>query len=218
MKEPHVAMIRTKETITGTLYIDGQVVVGKCLFTMPVFEVEAATCNTKHKREQALIDFALEQTPTWYWHAPASCMSKQTRTAAMTSKNKSKKIPCPLCERPCYEGSTDAKLIKSKGVCLRCAFGKSIDQINALLLDKEKNKALKAGTSLPIENFDFSKTKDKGVTVVMTINKSKCVEEMSFEELNTAKIDNNCNCAACQHHKNNDEMKVKSPAVFAKFF
>lgn len=132
----------------------------------------------------------------------------------MTSKNKSKKIPCPLCERPCYEGSTDAKLIKSKGVCLRCAFGKSIDQINALLLDKEKNKALKAGTSLPIENFDFSKTKDKGVTVVMTINKSKCVEEMSFEELNTAKIDNNCNCAACQHHKNNDEMKVKSPAIF----
>ena len=132
----------------------------------------------------------------------------------MTSKNKSKKIPCPLCERPCYEGSTDAKLIKSKGVCLRCAFGKSIDQINALLLDKEKNKALKAGTSLPIENFDFSKTKDKGVTVVMTINKSKCVEEMSFEELNTAKIDNNCNCAACQHRKNIDERKLKSPAIF----
>lgn len=63
MTKPHVAMIRTKETITGTLYIDGQVVVGKCLLTMPVFEVEAATCNTKHKREQALIDFALEQNP-----------------------------------------------------------------------------------------------------------------------------------------------------------
>lgn len=63
MKEPHVAMIRTRETIAGTLYIDGKVAVGKCTLTMPVFEVDAATCNTKHKREQALIDFALEQNP-----------------------------------------------------------------------------------------------------------------------------------------------------------
>lgn len=131
----------------------------------------------------------------------------------MTSKKKSVKTPCPLCDRSCREGSTDAKFIKSKGVCLRCAFGKSIDQINALLLAK-KNNAPNAGTSLSIENFDLSNTKDKGVIAVVTINKSKCVEEMSFEELNTANFDSNCNCAACQHRKNNDEMKAKSPAIF----
>lgn len=63
MRKPRVAMINTKHTITGKLYINGQVVVGKCLLTMPVFEVDAETCNTKDKREQALIDFALEQNP-----------------------------------------------------------------------------------------------------------------------------------------------------------
>lgn len=63
MKKPRVAMITTKKTIAGTLHINGQVVVGKCLLTMPVFEVDAGTHNTKHKREQALIDFALEQNP-----------------------------------------------------------------------------------------------------------------------------------------------------------
>lgn len=63
MTKPHVAMIHTKETITGKLYINGQVVVGKCTLTMPVFEVDAGTYNTQKKRENALIDFALEQNP-----------------------------------------------------------------------------------------------------------------------------------------------------------
>ena len=132
----------------------------------------------------------------------------------MTSKKKSTKVPCPLCERSCQVGSTDAKFIRSKGVCLRCAFGQSMNQINDLLLAKENDRALKAGASLPIENFDFSKTKDKGVTVVMTIDKKNCIESIDVAELNSIEIDNSCNCAACQHRKNIDERKLKSPAIF----
>lgn len=132
----------------------------------------------------------------------------------MTSKKKSVKTPCPLCERSCNEGSTDTKFIKSKGVCLRCAFGKSVDQIEAALLAKEKNKVLKAGKSLPIENFDFSNTKDTGVIAVVTINKNNCIESIDVAELNSTEIDKNCNCAACLHRINTDEMKVKSPAIF----
>ena len=132
----------------------------------------------------------------------------------MTSKNKSVKTPCPLCDRSCNEGSTDAKFIKSKGVCLRCAFGKSVDQIEAALLAKEKNKVLKAGKSLPIENFDFSNTKDTGVIAVVTINKNNCIESIDVAELNSTEIDKNCNCAACLHRINTDENKFKSPAFF----
>ena len=131
----------------------------------------------------------------------------------MTSKNKSTKVHCPLCERSCNEGSTDAKLIKSKGVCLRCAFSKSKDQIEAALLAK-KNKAIKAGTSLPIEKFDLSNTKDKGVIAVVTINKKNCIKSIDVAELNSTEIDNSCDCAACQHRKNIDERDIKSPAIF----
>lgn len=132
----------------------------------------------------------------------------------MTSKKKGVKTPCPLCERSCQAGSTDAKFVKSKGVCLRCAFGQSMEQIEALLLAKEHDRALKAGASLPIENFDFSNTKDKGVIAVVTINKKNCIENIDVAELDSTEIDYSCHCAACQHRKNSDEMKVKSPAIF----
>lgn len=149
----------------------------------------------------------------------------------MTNKKKSTKTLCPLCDRSFRDVSTDSNLIKNNGACLRCSFGKTKHQIQELILTKTKNKnqvltvesktgesmvdhAIKIMPSLPIKNFDLSNTKDKGVIAVVTINKSKCIEKMSFEELSTDKIDDNCNCAACQHHKNNDEMKVKSPAIF----
>lgn len=64
MSKPRAAMMKVKKNqIAGTLHINGQVVVGKATLTMPVFEVDAGTHDTKKKREQALIDFALEQNP-----------------------------------------------------------------------------------------------------------------------------------------------------------
>lgn len=64
MSNARVAMVTMKENqIEGTLYINGQVVVGKCLFTVPEFAANSEDANTQQKREELLIDRALELNP-----------------------------------------------------------------------------------------------------------------------------------------------------------
>ena len=64
MSNARVAMVTMKENqIEGTLYINGQVVVGKCLFTVPEFAANIEDANTQQKREELLIDRALELNP-----------------------------------------------------------------------------------------------------------------------------------------------------------
>lgn len=64
MSNARAAMVTMKENqIEGTLYINGQVVVGKCLFTVPEFAANPIEANTQHKREELLIDRALELNP-----------------------------------------------------------------------------------------------------------------------------------------------------------
>lgn len=64
MSNARVAMATMKESqIEGTLYINGQVVVGQCLFTVPEFAANSEDANTQQKREELLIDRALELNP-----------------------------------------------------------------------------------------------------------------------------------------------------------
>lgn len=61
MSEARAAMVTMKENqIEGTLYINGQVVVGKCLLTVPEFAANPIDGDTQHKREELLIERALE--------------------------------------------------------------------------------------------------------------------------------------------------------------
>lgn len=71
MTKPRASMMKiTEDKIAGTLHINGQVTLGKTTLTMPTFEVDAGTHNTKKKREQALIDFALDQNPDFVLARP----------------------------------------------------------------------------------------------------------------------------------------------------
>lgn len=64
MSNARVAMVTMKESqIEGTLYINGQVVVGQCRFTVPEFAADIEDANTQRKREELLIDRALELNP-----------------------------------------------------------------------------------------------------------------------------------------------------------
>lgn len=64
MSNARVAMVTMKESQTeGTLYINGQVVVGQCRFTVPEFAANSEDANTQQKREELLIDRALELNP-----------------------------------------------------------------------------------------------------------------------------------------------------------
>ena len=132
----------------------------------------------------------------------------------MTAKKDCTKTTCPLCERKCQAGSTNSGHIENNGACLQCLLGKTKKQIQALLLVKKTN-GNKAGKILGI---DLAKqTDDKGVMVIMSIDKENCIEKIDVVELNSTEIDNSCNCAACQHRKNSDEMKIKSPAYFKDY-
>lgn len=63
MSNARVAMVTMKENQTeGTLYINGQVV-GQCRFTVPEFAANSEDANTQQKREELLIDRALELNP-----------------------------------------------------------------------------------------------------------------------------------------------------------
>ena len=64
MSNARAAMVTMKENqIEGTLYINGQVVVGQCRFTVPEFAANSEDANTQQKREELLIDRALELNP-----------------------------------------------------------------------------------------------------------------------------------------------------------
>lgn len=64
MSNARVAMVTMKESQTeGTLYINGQVVVGQCRFAVPDFAANSEDANTQQKREELLIDRALELNP-----------------------------------------------------------------------------------------------------------------------------------------------------------
>lgn len=64
MSNARAAMVTMKESQTeGTLYINGQVVVGQCRFTVPEFAANSEDANTQQKREELLIDRALELNP-----------------------------------------------------------------------------------------------------------------------------------------------------------
>lgn len=130
----------------------------------------------------------------------------------MTAKKDCTKTICPLCERKCQAGSTNSSFIENNGACLQCLLGKTKEQIKALLLAKKTNDDIKNAELLGI---DLAKQpNDKGVMVIVSIDKENCIENIDVVELNSAEIDNSCNCAACLHRKNTDEMKIKSPAIF----
>lgn len=131
----------------------------------------------------------------------------------MKAKKDCTKTICPLCERKCQAGSTDSGFIENNGVCLRCMFGKKQEQIDELLLAKKTKDKINDGAVLL--GIDLAKQTDEKLGVIfMTSRIVKCIAEVDVAEFNSTEIDNSCDCAACQHRINSDEMKVKSPAIF----
>ena len=129
----------------------------------------------------------------------------------MTAKKDCTKTICPLCERKCQEGSTSSGFIENNGVCLHCVFGKTQEQINELIAAKGKNAKLKNKIKKGVlMGLDLGTKEARGLIVI----KKNCTQNVDVAELNSVEIDNSCDCAACQHRRNSDEMKIKSPAIF----
>lgn len=129
----------------------------------------------------------------------------------MTAKKDCTKTICPLCERKCQAGSTSSGFIENNGACLHCVFGKTQEQINELIAAKGKNAKLKNKIKKGVfMGLDLSTKDERGLIVI----KKNCIQNVDVAELNSVEIDNSCACAACQHRRNSDEMKIKSPAIF----
>ena len=129
----------------------------------------------------------------------------------MTAKKDCTKTICPLCERKCQAGSTSSGFIENNGACLHCVFGKTQEQINELIAAKGKNAKLKNKIKKGVfMGLDLG-TKDVSCLILI---KKNCIQNVDVAELNSVEIDNSCDCAACQHRRNSDDMKIKSPAIF----
>lgn len=63
---------------------------------------------------------------------------------------------CPLCESRCQAGSTDSGFITNNGACLRCCFGKGKEEIQVMLLAKEKLKDDTFNDDTPAQTFGQS--------------------------------------------------------------
>ena len=129
----------------------------------------------------------------------------------MTAKKDCTKTICPLCERKCRAGTTSSSFIENNGVCLHCVFGKTQEQINELIAAKGKNAKLKNKIKKGVfMGLDLGTKEARGLIAI----KNNCIQNVDVAELNSVEIDNSCDCAACQHRRNSDEMKIKSPAIF----
>ena len=129
----------------------------------------------------------------------------------MTAKKDCTKTICPLCERKCQAGSTSSGFIENNGACLHCLFGKTQEQINELIAAKGKNAKLKNKIKKGVfMGLDLGTKEARGLIAI----KNNCIQNVDVAELNSVEIDNSCDCAACQHRRNSDEMKIKSPAIF----
>ena len=129
----------------------------------------------------------------------------------MTAKKDCTKTICPLCERKCQAGSTSSSFIENNGACLHCVFGKTQEQINELIAAKGKNAKLKNKIKKGVfMGLDLGTKEARGLIAI----KNNCIQNVDVAELNSVEIDNSCVCAACQHRRNSDEMKIKSPAIF----
>ncbi|WP_289115236.1 hypothetical protein [uncultured Psychrobacter sp.] len=129
----------------------------------------------------------------------------------MTAKKDCTKTICPLCERKCQAGSTSSGLIENNGACLRCVLGKTQEQIDELIAAKGKNAKLKNKIKKGVfMGLDLGTKEARGLIAI----KNNCIQNVDVAELNSVEIDNSCDCAACQHRRNSDDMKIKSPAIF----
>ena len=129
----------------------------------------------------------------------------------MTAKKDCTKTICPLCERKCQAGSTSSGFIENNGACLHCVFGKTQEQINELIAAKGKNAKLKNKIKKGVfMGLDLGTKEARGLIAI----KNNCIQNVDVAELNSVEIDNSCDCAACQHRRNSDDMKIKSPAIF----
>ena len=129
----------------------------------------------------------------------------------MIAKKDCTKTICPLCERKCQAGSTSSGFIENNGACLHCVFGKTQEQINELIAAKGKNAKLKNKIKKGVfMGLDLGTKEASGLILI----KKNCIQNVDVAELNSVEIDNSCDCAACQHRRNSDEMKIKSPAIF----
>ena len=129
----------------------------------------------------------------------------------MTAKKDCTKTICPLCERKCQAGSTSSSFIENNGACLHCVFGKTQEQINELIAAKGKNAKLKNKIKKGVfMGLDLGTKEARGLIAI----KNNCIQNVDVAELNSVEIDNSCDCAACQHRRNSDDMKIKSPAIF----
>lgn len=70
------------DTMQGTLYINGQVVVGVCSLTVPRMKVNAQQCASQNEREQFLIDKALELNPDLVLMRAGKLFGQDTKDAA----------------------------------------------------------------------------------------------------------------------------------------
>ena len=129
----------------------------------------------------------------------------------MTAKKDCTKTICPLCERKCQAGSTSSGFIENNGACLHCVFGKTQEQINESIAAKGKNAKLKNKIKKGVfMGLDLGTKEARGLIAI----KNNCIQNVDVAELNSVEIDNSCDCAACQHRRNSDDMKIKSPAIF----
>lgn len=95
----------------------------------------------------------------------------------MIPKKDCTKTVCPLCESRCQAGSTDSGFIENDGACFRCVFGKSKEQIQTLLLAKEKLKDETLDDDTPAQavgNIEWDAGKDEKSAAILVTVCSKC--------------------------------------------
>lgn len=95
----------------------------------------------------------------------------------MIPKKDCTKTVCPLCESRCQAGSTDSGFITNNGACFRCVFGKSKEEIQVMLLAKEKLKDDTFNDDTPAQTFGDIKwdmgTDEKSEAILVKVC-SKC--------------------------------------------
>ena len=95
----------------------------------------------------------------------------------MIAKKDCTKTVCPLCESRCQAGSTDSGFIENNGACFRCVFGKSKEQIQTLLLAKEKLKEETLDDDTPAQtlgDIGWDKGTDEKCEAILVKVCSKC--------------------------------------------
>ena len=98
----------------------------------------------------------------------------------MIAKKNCTATSCQLCKRQCDAGSTDSGFIENNGACLRCCFGKSKGEIQALVLAKAEGN--NQGLSVVDDTFNDD-------LLILTFGELGMSEGIKAVEVISAKFD-----------------------------